>query len=268
MILVMSGTKEGREIVRLFHSKGIDVITTVVTKYGKRMFEEMGLGNICAQGRLNTDALLDFIGKHNIKTFIDATHPYAVQASINAISACQKKGINYIRFERENTPIPESPLIQKVTTIDDAVEACKMLGKRILLTTGFTTASKFIPLTLPSPLRGEGKGEGGKKEIIVRILPIPEHINKCLQMGIPPSNIIAAKGPFSVASNIKTIREYNIDVIVTKDSGATGGTPEKIEAALGEKINIVLITRPHIQFPVVYSSIEALFRHLNIKKDF
>ncbi|MDO8093811.1 MAG: precorrin-6A reductase [Candidatus Brocadiales bacterium] len=260
----MSGTKDGKEIVRLLHSKGINVITTVATSYGKQMFEEIGLGNICIQGRLDTDELIKFMEKHNIKTVIDATHPYAAQASINAITACQKRGIDYIRYERESTPIPDSQLIHRVANIDDAVEACKTLGKRILLTTGFTTVSKFISLTLPSPLRGEGKDEGGKKEIIVRILPIPEHISKCLEMGIPQSNIIPEEGPFSTASNIKTFRDYNIDVVVTKDSGKEGGTPEKIEAALKEKIYVVLITRLHIQFPVVYSSIEDLLKHLNI----
>lgn len=259
----MSGTKDGKEIVRLLHSKGVAVITTVVTRYGKQMFDEIGLGHICVQGKLDADALLDFIEKHNIKTVIDATHPYAAQASINAITACQKRGVNYIRYEREHTPIPDSPLIHRVTNIEDAVEACKTLGKRILLATGFTTISKFIPLTLTLPPRGGEQGKGDKKEIIVRILPIPEHINKCIEMGIPPSNIIAAEGPFSVASNIKTFRDYNIDVVVTKDSGTTGGTPEKIEAALGEKTNVVLITRPHIQFPTVYSSIEALYRAMS-----
>ncbi len=260
-ILVMSGTKDGKEIVRLLHSKGIAVITTVVTRYGKQMFDEIGLGNICIQGKLDADALLNFIEKHNIKTVIDATHPYAAQASINAMTACQKSGVNYIRYERERSHIPDSPLIHRVTNIDDAVEACKTLGKRILLATGFTTISKFIPLTLPSPIRGEGKGEGDKKGIIVRILPVPEHINKCLEMGIPSSNIIATRGPFSVESNIKTFRDYNIDLVVTKDSGPTGGTPEKLEAALKEKINLVLITRPRIQFPIVFSSIEALIAH-------
>jgi precorrin-6A/cobalt-precorrin-6A reductase len=250
-ILVLSGTKDGKEIVRLLHSRGIDVLTTTVTSYGKQMFEEIGLGHICTQGRLDADALLDFIEKHNVKTVIDATHPYAAQASINAITACQKSGIDYIRYERESTPIPDSPLIHQVDTIDDAIGVCKTLGKRIFLAIGFTTVSKFSKLM-------------DEKEIVVRILPIPEHINKCLEAGIPSSNVITAKGPFSVASNIKTFRDYNIDVVVTKDSGQTGGTPEKIEAALEEKINLVLITRPPIQFPTTHSSTESLFRDLNI----
>lgn len=250
-ILVMSGTKDGKDIVRLLNSKGIDVITTIATRYGKQMFEEIGLGNVCVQGRLDADALLALIEKRNIKTVIDATHPYAAQASINAITACKKIGIDYIRYERQSTTIPNSPLIHQVTTVDDAVGTCKTLGKRILLATGFTTVSNFLSLR-------------DEKEIVVRILPIQEHINKCLEMGIPHSNIIAERGPFSAASNIKTFKDYKIDVVVTKDSGTTGGTPEKIEAALKEKINVVLITRPPIQFPLVFSSIESLFKHMNI----
>jgi len=50
MILVLSGTEEGKEIVRRLHEEGLSLLTTVATEYGKKMFEQAGLETICLQG--------------------------------------------------------------------------------------------------------------------------------------------------------------------------------------------------------------------------
>ena len=47
MILVMSGTEEGREIVKALSDKGKAVVTTVATEYGREIYEKIGLA-ICA----------------------------------------------------------------------------------------------------------------------------------------------------------------------------------------------------------------------------
>ena len=43
----MSGTEEGREIVKALSDKGKAVVTTVATEYGREIYEKIGL-NICA----------------------------------------------------------------------------------------------------------------------------------------------------------------------------------------------------------------------------
>ncbi|MDQ1272360.1 MAG: precorrin-6A/cobalt-precorrin-6A reductase, partial [Planctomycetota bacterium] len=53
MILILSGTEEGKEIVRRLHTEGLSLLTTVATVYGKKMFEEIGLETFCLQGRLD-----------------------------------------------------------------------------------------------------------------------------------------------------------------------------------------------------------------------
>ncbi len=93
MILVMAGTADGREIVRRLHEAGAGVLTTVATSYGEGIFEEMGLGHLCIKGRLDGAALVEFITDNGVETVVDATHPYAADASRTAISACEKRGI-------------------------------------------------------------------------------------------------------------------------------------------------------------------------------
>jgi len=94
----------------------------------------------------------------------------------------------------------------------------------------------------------------------VRILPIPEHIALCLDMGIPTTNIIAMHGPFSEDLNRAMFRQYQINTMVTKESGEAGGVLEKVNAARNEGIDLVLIERPRLEFPQKYSSIDEVVR--------
>jgi precorrin-6A/cobalt-precorrin-6A reductase len=131
--------------------------------------------------------------------------------------------------------------------MDEAVSWCaKSDRKRILLTTGFSAAEKFAKLK-------------DDKEIFIRILPMPVHIEQCIDMGIKPSNILALQGPFSIELNTAIYNQYNIDVVITKDSGKTGGVPEKIQSASEAEIDIVIIKREEIDYPVKCSSIDEVF---------
>lgn len=94
--------------------------------------------------------------------------------------------------------------------MSEAVEKSRALGKRIFLTTGISSVEKFIILK-------------DEKELYVRILPVPEHIALCLDMGIPPARIIAMHGPFSEDLNRAMFRQYQINTMVTKESGDAGG---------------------------------------------
>jgi len=252
MILVLSGTEEGKEIVRRLHEEGLNLLTTVATEYGKKMFEQLGLEAVCLQGRLDANGFSRLIKERGIDTVIDATHPYAIEVSQNAMDACKKTNVRYLRFEREVITIPAHPLIHRVKTMAEAVDKSRMLGKRIFLTTGISSVARFIVLK-------------DEKELYVRILPIPEHIALCLDMGIPPTNIIAMHGPFSEDLNRAMFRQYQINTMVTKDSGEAGGVLEKVNAACNEGIDSVVIERPGIEYPQKYSSIDEVVNTVKIQ---
>ncbi|CAG1020207.1 precorrin-6A/cobalt-precorrin-6A reductase [Patescibacteria group bacterium] len=252
MILVLSGTEEGKEIVRRLHEEGLDLLTTVATEYGKKMFEQMGLETLCLQGRLDAHGFSQLIKEKGIDTVIDATHPYAIEVSQNAMDACKKTNTRYLRFERQEIEIPTHPLIHKVKTMAEAVDKSRVLGKKIFLTTGISSVAKFILLK-------------DEKELYVRILPVPEHIALCLDMGIPPAHIIAMHGPFSEDLNRAMFKQYHINTMVTKDSGEAGGVLEKIHAALKEGIDTIVIKRPRLEFSQKYSSIDEVVKTVKIQ---
>lgn len=108
MILVLSGTEEGKEIVRRLHDEGLSLITTVATEYGKKIFEQMGLETVCLQGRLDANGFSSLIREKGIDTVVDATHPYAIEVSQNAMDACKKKQYPVSPFREAGDRDPES----------------------------------------------------------------------------------------------------------------------------------------------------------------
>jgi precorrin-6A/cobalt-precorrin-6A reductase len=81
---------------------------------------------------------------------------------------------------------------------------------------------------------------------VARILPTTFSIEKCQEAGIPPQNIVAMQGTYSKEFNQALMKEYDIKVVVTKESGKSGGTPSKLQAALELGIHIVMVMRPEV----------------------
>ena len=56
-------------------------------------------------------------------------------------------------------------------------------------------------------------------------------------------DLVAAVGPFSEALNVAMFEEYQADYVVMKDSGTTGGTPEKLSACARLGISPIVLVR-------------------------
>jgi len=243
VILLLGGTREGREIAGLLAQEGYPLIVSVANRYGRELLP----ANIaCREGRLNQEQLDAFLREKQIRLLIDATHPFAAEVSQNAVCACQTCGVQYLRFERESTPLPDSPLIHPV---DDFVQAARLalgLGKRIFLTIGSKNLAVFVE-------------EAKQRQALVfaRVLPLPAVIAACSHL-LPPAQIIALQGPYSRAFNQALFHEYRAEVVVAKESGAEGGTPAKIEAAQALGLPLVIIKRPVIDYPHQVGSCQEL----------
>ena len=61
--------------------------------------------------------------------------------------------------------------------------------------------------------------------LIVRVLPNTTSIGICEEIGISGENMVAMQGIFSKEFNQALMREYDVGVIITKESGETGGVP-------------------------------------------
>lgn len=246
MIWVIGGTKDSRDFIESFPLKK-NLIVSTATEYGGKLLEEIKDIKIISQ-RMDMEQMKYFIDENKIEKVIDLSHPYAVDVSKNAIEVCRIKKIEYIRFEREQIDTPKDVI--EFSNIDKMIEYIESLNKNILITLGSNNIEKF-------------KNLKNLKHIYFRILPKWEMIKKTEDMGILSKNIIGMQGPFTKELNIAMMKQLNIEYIVSKKGGDTGGEREKIESAKEIGVKSIFLTRPKIDYPKIFFNIEEIFKYLN-----
>ncbi len=252
MILVLAGTQDGREIAAGLREAGYEVIASVVSEYGRELVTQSGIPAQAAA--MDEQQLQQFVVRCGIRLMIDATHPYAVNVSRNARQVAENLHIPCLRYERPDSALPIYEKLVLAPNMQRAAEMAVGLGKTVFLTTGSHSLPMFRAAAAGSDCR-----------LIARVLPQPEVIADCIANGFSPADIIAAQGPFSQELNREMFRAYGTDVMVTKNSGAIGGTDAKIAAAIELGLIVVVVQRPAELQRQVFDSLPALLEYLKRK---
>lgn len=223
--VIFGGTTEGRELSEKLAQAGADVAVCVATEYG-RQEQSLVAGVRILTGRQNPEQMQETL--KNCRVCIDATHPYATEASKNIQAACEADKVPLLRLLR-----PESAYPKNCIFVESAAEAAEWLSGqdgRVLLTTG----AKELPFY------NEIDGE----RLIARVLPLPTSLESCRAAGIPGHNIVAMQGPFSRELNEALMHQFSVRYMVTKDGGTVGGFAEKMQAAENCGVQTIVIKRP------------------------
>ena len=260
--LVFAGTTEGREAALMLAKRGMRVTAFTATDYGHEVLDGAadGLQNLAVEsGRLSEEQIRELLmGEAPDTLVIDATHPYAAQVTANIRRACMDAQKRYIRIVRKSTFAGEPA---GVTVLADAQAVTQWanreenIKKKILLTTGSKDLRIYTEI------------ESYRDRVWPRILPDMDSLRIATELGYKKSNIICMQGPFSTEMNIAMIKSVGAQVLVTKDTGATGGFDSKLEAALSAGIEAVVIGRPSDQEARQADSegmsLEELQRHID-----
>ncbi|EGL81542.1 precorrin-6x reductase [Caldalkalibacillus thermarum TA2.A1] len=249
LIFMLAGTSDARELALAIKTAGYRVLTSVVTDNAAKRLSEAGLE--VHVGRLTAEEMVKVIKGHGCRVVVDGSHPYADQASQNAVQAARKANIPYIRYEREQQRF-EHPHIIWVDDYEQAAEVAAQKKGVIMLTTGSKTVDIFARRLLGIP----------EVTLVVRLLPRKENMEKCEQLGIEQRHIVAMQGPFSKALNLALYDHYDVNVMVTKESGKAGAVDEKVEAALEKGIEVIMIKRPKVDYGVCYHTYGEVLQHL------
>ena len=225
-VFIFAGTSEGREIAEILAQKGFLCTVSVATEYGASLLSETENLTVL-QGRLSSCQMAELFSQKEYLCVIDATHPFATEVSKEIRKACNLTKKRYIRFARET-----SCSLKSFSSFPDISSAADWLEKQndvIFVSTG----SKELPIL--------SQKISDKSRLFVRVLPLAESLEICAECNIPENQIIAMKGPFSMAENEKHFAQSGAKILLTKESGARGGYFEKIQAAekLGLKIAVI-----------------------------
>lgn len=225
-VLIFGGTTEGREIAEFCAVRGIPALSSVTTELGAELLPD---GADVTVGRLDINGMAELI-RRGFSLVVDATHPYAEEASANIKAACEAVGVRYFRVIREGGLLEYYGEV--VFDTNELVERLNALSGVILSTLGSKEAAALT------------KVSDYAERVWLRVLPAPENVERCVSLGFDRAKIITGKGPFSFERNVEHIRQSGAAVLVTKNSGAAGGYPEKAAAAWECGVMLITIGRP------------------------
>ena len=217
MILLLGGTAEAREL-----ASRVPVLSSLA---GRVSNPRMPSGAVRIGGFGGVDGLVEFLASQGVSAVVDATHPFAQTISANAAAACARVGVPLLRLERPGwSALPGADRWHWVDTHRDAARLAAELGGRVLLTTGRQSLRIFEPVLT---------------SVVARV------VEPAVDDAILPEGwlIVLDRGPYTLEGERQLLREYAIDVLVTKDSGGDYTRP-KLDAADELGIEVVVVRRP------------------------
>ena len=232
-LLIFAGTTEGRELAEYMERQGVTCDVCVATEYGESLLNPETTRHHVHAGRLTEEEMQELMRREKITHVVDATHPYAQIVSENIHEACRLAGCRYMRLLREaSLQEKDDAEIVMVDSVDEAVEYLKGTTGGILAATGSKELHKYAAIP------------NYQERLYARVLSTAESVKIASDLGVEGKHLICMQGPFSLEMNVATLHQTGAKFLVTKESGKTGGFPEKLAAAREAGARLVLIGRP------------------------
>ena len=168
--VVFSGTTEGRGFSRQLAALGAEVLVSVATPLGA---EEQGKadGITVHCGRLTPEEMAALL--QGAALCVDATHPYAVDATKNIRAACAVVGVEYHRLLREESPLPAGSMV--FATAAHAAAFLAGCSGNVLLTTGAKELAAFCGARAGAAVPPGAAHAGGHCRLRGRRYPAQKH---------------------------------------------------------------------------------------------
>lgn len=251
-ILIYAGTTEGRRLAEDLVRRQVRVHVCVTTEYGESLLPK-GEQITVTHERMDYEAMCGFIEKYEPSYVIDATHPFAIEVTKNLKNACSARKVPYLRLLRESVESGQNCIF--VDDMEAAIQYLAQTEGNILAATG---SKELVAYTRLSNYR---------ERVYARVLSIGDVALKCEELGFAGRHLICMQGPFSTQMNVALLKEYEIAYMVTKESGVTGGYPQKCEAAAIAGVKLVVIGRPEQEDGHTHSEIIHILKKNLVLQD-
>ncbi|WP_404783624.1 cobalt-precorrin-6A reductase [Altericista sp. CCNU0014] len=220
--LILGGTGDAvRLAAKLAAFPTVEIVSSLA---GRTQQPALPAGAIRSGGFGGADGLADYLSEHKIDVLIDATHPFAAQISWNASLAAAKTGVRYLRLDRPAWQPDLGDRWIEVETIEDAARAIPPEAKRVFLTIGRQQLAPFASLA--------------RVWFLMRAIDPP-----AADLPLPNGTLLLERGPFSLERERQLLRDYQIDAMVSKNSGGAATYP-KLVAARELALPVVMVRRP------------------------
>lgn len=219
-ILILGGTGEARDLAARLDADGIAMLSSLA---GRVRDPRLPVGPVRIGGFGGIDGMRDWLSTHRIRGIVDATHPFAAGITANAAAVAAELGLPLLRLRRPPWSPDDAVQWIRVPDMDAAAVEVARRGTRVMVTTGRQDVGVFAA--------------NASAWFLIRVVDPPEG-------PLPPHHeILRSRGPYEVMGEWKILRENQIDLLVTKNSGGLL-TRAKLDAAAELGITVVMVDRP------------------------
>lgn len=239
-LLILGGTGEAVELTdQLAKLNNWNIIYSVVGVTRNPILPDV---NIRTGGFGGPDGLKNYLIGNNINILVDLTHPYATVISNSALTASVDCGISYVRYNRpEWTCEPKDHWIA-VKDIGQAIAAIPQ-DSRVFLTIGRKDYPEFLVRRDVSFVVRVIEPPGTAADLGHDQTNIPVCKNSGCEQMKENVRFVVARPPFSLEQELQLLEEYEIEYLVTKNSGGEASYG-KLVAARQLGVPVIIIDRP------------------------
>jgi precorrin-6A/cobalt-precorrin-6A reductase len=236
-VLILGGTGDAVKLAaKLAIIPKLEIITSLA---GRTRKPSALVGNYRIGGFGGELGLINYLKEQKIDLLIDATHPCAGQISWHGAIACTAIKIPHLMLVRPQWQKVEGDRWFEVESVEAAAQTIPKLGTRVFITSGRQQLEPFFNLAKLNP----------QIWFLLRSIDPPDLI-------IPNSKVLLDRGPFYLDQERQLLKDNQIEVIVSKNSGGEA-TSAKLIAARELNIPIVMIQRPNLPVAEKVNSIEG-----------
>lgn len=227
-VLILGGTGDAVKLAaKLADISKIEVISSLA---GRTKKPAALIGNVRIGGFGGATGLATYLQENSIDILIDATHPCAGQISHNGAIASQSTNIPHLMLVRPQwkqvlDDISGDRWIE-VESVEAATQAIPEWIKRVFITSGRQQLEPFLKRSHIYP----------ETWYLIRSIDPPD-------IELPNSKVLLDRGPFSLEQERQLLCEYQIEAIISKNSGGDA-TYAKIIAARELGLPVVMVQRP------------------------
>ena len=219
-VLILGGTREAAELADQLVRKGHAVTSSLA---GRTKEPKPVAGTIRIGGFGGPEGLAGYLAENNFNRLIDATHPFAVNISVNAKIASQTSGIPLEIHKRIPWEKQPGDLWLEVQTLEQARDVIPQ-NARVLLALG----SQHIDLFK------------SRQDVffLVRMVDTPAE-----PLPLPNHELLIGKPSSSWCEEKQLLEHHAITHIVCRNSGGKGAYA-KITAARKAALEVIIVKMP------------------------
>jgi precorrin-6A/cobalt-precorrin-6A reductase len=242
-ILILGGIAESKHLAtQLIHQQHTVIYSIVGLVRTPELACEIHIGGFSSNGINGSLGLANYCQSHNIELLIDATHPYAVDISANAVTAAKIVDISCWRYSRPGWDESKYPNWHYYDEWDDLAPQIERYQKPF-----FTIGASVLHYSDRRPQN---------QQWVMRCVKQQAEIDGITQ--------IHAIGPFYYADELTLMQKHRVDALISKDSGCSR-VAEKLDAALTLNIPVYVQRRPKLaQAEQSFSQIDDLVQSIKV----